>query len=245
MAHPFRERLSETPILADGGMGTLLYQRGVSFGRSFDELNLSAPDLVRSVHQEYLRAGAELIETNTFGANRLRLAGFGRDEKVHEINFRGVKLAREAREIEGKPAFVAGSIGPLGKSMTPIGEISPEYATEVFTEQAEALLEGGIDLIIIETMSSLTELASAVRAVRKTTDLPLMAQMSFTEELQTYYGQPPEAVAARLNGLPIDVMGLNCAIGPQLMLEVLQLLSNKTDLPLSAMPNAPRLKPPK
>ncbi len=238
MAHPFRERLSGTPILADGGMGTLLYQQGVSFGRSFDELNLSAPDLVRSVHQEYLCAGAELIETNTFGANRIRLAGFGHDEKVHEINIRGAKLAREAREIEGKPAFVAGSIGPLGKSMAPIGETSREDATEVFTEQAEALLEGGVDLIIIETMSSLTELAAAVRAVRKTTDLPVMAQMSFTEELQTYYGQTPGAVAARLNGLPIDVMGLNCAIGPQLMLEILQLLSNKTDLPLSAMPNA-------
>jgi len=238
MSDPFRERLTGPPILADGGMGTLLYQRGISFERSFDELNLSAPAIVTSIHQDYLRAGAELIETNTFGANRVRLAGFGHEGKVHDINYHGARLAREARDIEGKPAFVAGSIGPLGKNLIPIGNITPEQANGYFAEQAEALLEGGVDVFIIETMASLAELEAAVRAVRKVTNLPIIAQMSFTEDGTTYLGQTPMAVAAALNKLPVDVIGANCAIGPQLMLDVLQQLAGTAKRPLSAMPNA-------
>lgn len=238
MGHPFRERLSGPPILADGGMGTLLYQHGVPFGRSFDELNLSSPDLVRSVHQEYLRAGAELIETNTFGANRARLEGFGHDHKVRQINIQGAKLAREAREIEGKPAFVAGSIGPLGQTLAPIGNVTVAQARSVFIEQTEGLLEGGVDVIIIETMSSLTELIAAVQAVRETTDLPLIAEMSYSEELRTFHGRTPEVVAERMNEMPVDVIGANCAVGPQIMLDIIQALAEKTALPLSAMPNA-------
>jgi homocysteine S-methyltransferase len=238
MVHPFRERLSGPPLLADGGMGTLLYQNGVPFGRSFDELNLSSPDLVCSVHQEYLRAGAELIETNTFGANRVRLEGFGHDKKVREINLRGTKLAREAREIEGKVAFVAGSIGPLGKGIVPIGNLTAEQAYGYFVEQAEGLLEGGVDVIIIETMSSLTEMTTAIRAVRHITDVPVIASMSYTEELRTYLGRTPDMVVGQLNEMPVDVIGANCAVGPQVMLDIIQALAEKTTLPLSAMPNA-------
>jgi len=238
MIHPFRERLAGPPILADGGMGTLLYQHGVPFGQSFDELNLSSPELVRSLHQEYLRAGAELIETNTFGANRVRLEGFGHDKKVRQINLHGAKLAREAREIEGRPAFIAGSIGPLGKSIAPIGKTTVEQAYGFFLEQTEGLLEGGVDLLIIETMASLTEMLAAIHAVRQATDLPVIAEMSYTEELRTYLGRTPEAVAEQLNELPIDVIGANCSVGPQIMLEIIQLLAERTSRPLSAMPNA-------
>ncbi len=238
MSDPFRERLSGPPILADGGMGTLLYQGGISFERSFDEINLSAPDMILAIHQDYLRAGAELIETNTFGANRMRLAGFGHEDKVRQLNFCGAKLAREAREIEGKPAFVAGSIGPLGRNLVPVGNITAKQARDIFTEQAEALLEGGVDLFIIETMASVAEVEAAVRAVRNISTLPIIAQMSFTKDGTTYLGHTPAAAAIALNDLPVDVIGANCAIGPQLMLEVLYELADKARRPLSAMPNA-------
>ena len=164
MLNPFLERLQKGVMLCDGAMGTLLYMKGVSYHRSFDEQNISNPKIVLDVHQNYIRAGAEIIETNTFGANAVRLKNFGLEDKVREINLKGAKIAREAREIEGKEVFIAGSVGPLGKLLAPWGDVTENDAMDVFREQAEALLEGGVDLFILETFSDLAEITSAVSA---------------------------------------------------------------------------------
>lgn len=213
MPSPILDRLKKGPVLADGAMGTLLYARGISFDRCFDELNLSNPALVQDIHRDYIAAGAEMIETNTFGANRFRLARFGLDN-VREINLRGVKIAREAREIAGETTFVLGSVGPIGQLLVPLGQVSYEQARAAFREQIEALLEGGADAIILETFSDLNELQTAVLAARDVTrDLPLIAQMSFTEDETTLTGNTPEQIVAEL-GSQVDVLGANCSVGP-------------------------------
>ena len=162
MTHPFLDRLAAGPILADGAVGTMLYAAGASLDESFDALNLSRPDLVLGMHRAYLDAGAELLETNSFGANRCKLEGFGHAGRVREINRKAVRLAREAREIAGKAAFVAGSVGPLGRTLAPFGTLSPAAARAAFREQIEALLEGGVDLLVLETIGSLDEMTEAV-----------------------------------------------------------------------------------
>lgn len=243
MAHPFLERLRYGPILCDGAMGTLLYQRGIPYERCFDEVSLSKPDVVSQIHRDYIAAGAEVIETNTFGANRFRLATHGLEDRVVKVNRAGVKVARDAREISGKPVFVAGSIGPVGQPLTPVGRITPQQAFDAFKEQAEGLLEGGVDLFIVETFSDLTEITQAVKAVRSVCDLPIVAQMSFTEEGATLAGQSPEAVAQALEALGVDMLGTNCSVGPQALLDVLLAMRRTTKRPLSIQPNAglPRL----
>lgn len=224
-------------------MGTMLYNRGISFDRCFDALNLSDRDVVLGIHQDYIRAGAQLIETNTFGGNRARLSLHGLEDKIRDINFFGARLAREAREIMGADVLVAGSVGPLGKNLTPLGSVTPKQARECFAEQVAALIEGGVDLIVIETISDPAEMAEAVAAVRSLTNLPIVAQMTFTEEGMTLTGRSPEEIGEFLNGLPVDVIGANCSVGPQGMLEVISRLAKVAKKPLSAMPNAgmPRL----
>ncbi|HEY3111644.1 MAG TPA: homocysteine S-methyltransferase family protein, partial [Chloroflexota bacterium] len=155
MANPFLARLERGSVLADGAMGTMLYGRGVSYERCFDELNVSEPDLVQGIHREYINAGAELIETNTFGANRIRLGMYGLEGRVREINRRGVRVAREAREISGEAVFVAGSIGPVDQPLQPFGALSLRDVRRAFREQAAALVEGGVDLFVLETFSDL------------------------------------------------------------------------------------------
>ena len=182
MPDHFRERLQKGILLCDGAMGTLLFSRGVPYQHCFDEVNLSNPKLVQQIHQDYVQAGAEIIETNTFGANPIKLATHGLEDKVRDINFRGAKIAREAREITGRPVFVAGSIGPLGKPLQPIGKISSSEALTYFRQQAEGLLEGGVDLFMIETMVNLEEMKQAILAVKQICQLPIVAQMTFTEE---------------------------------------------------------------
>ncbi len=213
--HPLLDRLARGPILCDGAMGTMLYARGISFERCFDELNVTNPALVQEIHREYLRAGAEMIETNTFGANHFKLAHHGLEKRVREINLRGVKIAREAREIAGESAFVLGSVGPIGQLLPSFGSITYNDARVAFQEQIEALLEGGADAIILETFSDLKELQAAISAARAVTrDLPLFAQISFTEDEATLTGNTPENIAAELASLDLNVIGANCSVGP-------------------------------
>src|SRR4030066_2077200 len=201
MPDHFLERLQKGIILCDGAMGTLLFSRGVPYQHCFDEVNLSNPKLVQQIHQDYIQAGAEIIETNTFGASPAKLATHGLENKVRDINFRGAKIAREAREIVGKPVFVAGSIGPLGKPLEPIGQITKTEALNYFRQQAEGLLEGGADLFMIETMVNLEEMEQAILAVKQICQLPIVAQMTFTEDGKTVMGNTPEQVVAELQTL--------------------------------------------
>jgi len=239
LSHPFLERLQQGVVLADGAMGTVLYERGITFDRSFDLLNLQEPALVQSIHRDYIRAGAELIETNTFGASRIRLAAHGGEiHDARRVNRAGAQLARNAREEVGEAVFVAGAIGPLGKPVAPLGTISKEEAYEAYVEQVEGLVEGGVDLLIIETQTDLEEMKLAIRAVRQVTDLPLVAEMTFTEDERTLYGAYPEDVVRQTQTLGVNVLGANCSVGPQKLLEIVQRLRRKTELPISVMPNA-------
>jgi homocysteine S-methyltransferase len=240
---PFLERIARGPILADGGMGTMLYNRGISFERCFDSLNLTDRDVVLGVHQDYIRAGAQFIETNTFGGNSVRLSSHGLEGKVRDVNYHGARIAREAREIMGADVLIAGSMGPLGKNLSPIGAITIDQAQSHFSEQVQALLEGGVDLFVVETISDPAEMSAAVAAIRSLTGLPIVAQMTFTEEGMTLTGRSPEEIGAFLNELPVEVIGANCSVGPQGMLEVISRLTKVAKKPLSAMPNAgmPRL----
>src|SRR5437867_9379198 len=238
LKHPFLKRLEEGVVLADGAMGTLLYERGIPFDRSFDLLNLQEPALVHSIHRDYIRAGAELIETNTFGANRVRLAAHGEVEDARRVNRAGAQLARNAREEVGEAVFVAGAVGPLGKPVAPLGTITREEALEVYVEQVEGLVEGGVDLLIIETQTDLEEMKLAIQAVRKVTDLPLIAEMTFTEDERTLYGAYPEDVVRATQNLGVNVLGANCSVGPQKLLEIVERLRRRTKLPISVMPNA-------
>ncbi len=234
----FLERLSKGPLLCDGAMGTQLYARGVSFDRCFDELNLTRPELVRGIHLDYIRAGAEIIETNTFGANAVRLAKHRLEDKVREINRRGAQIARECAARADQPVLVAGSIGPLGKPVEPYGPITPEQAQRAFAEQVEGLVEGGVDLLIIETFSDLREMELAIAAARSVTDIPIIAQMTFNEDGVTLRGDDPVTIVARLEELGVEVIGANCSVGSQPMLAVVEKMAPLSSKPLSAQPNA-------
>lgn len=224
MTHPLLDRLAAGPILADGAIGTMLYAAGASLDESFDALNLSRPELVLGTHRAYLDAGADLLETNSFGANRFKLEAFGLADRVQEINKKAVRLAREAREIAGRPVLVAGSIGPTGRTLAPFGVVTPEAVRAAFREQIEALLEGGVDLLVLETIGSLDEMTEAVGAAGDACDLPIVASMTFAEDGRTIGGSSPEEVAARLAGLGVAAIGANCSVGPQRLLPVVEAL---------------------
>lgn len=235
------------PVLCDGAMGTMLYARGVFINRCYDELNLSQPELVREVHIEYLQAGAEVIETNTFGANAFRLEHFGIRDKVREINMAGARLAREAvnqiRDKQAAEAFVAGAIGPLGIRLEPLGKISLDEAREAFSEQIVALTEGGpgvgVDLLSIETMTSLIEAEQAVAAARAIAPgVPVIVMVTVDEEGNCLDGTSAEMAARRLSDTGADAIGCNCSAGPATVLSVIERMRPLTELPLVAMPNA-------
>jgi len=232
---PFLEALDERVLVCDGAMGTFLYSKGVFLNRCFESLNLSQPDLVGGVHGEYLRAGAEVVETNTFGANRIKLRAFGLSEKVKAINVAG---ARIARDIAKDRAYVAGAIGPLGIRIEPWGKTGVDEAEQYFKEQAEALLEGGVDLFMLETFRDLNEISAAIRALRRVCDLPIVAQMTTQEDGNSLDGTPPERFAPVLTAEGADVVGVNCSVGPAPMLESIERLAATTDARLSALPNA-------
>jgi homocysteine S-methyltransferase len=239
MPAPFLERLSERPLLGDGAMGTMLYARGVPLDACFDVFNVNEPKIVQAIHAEYIQAGADWIETNTFGANRFKLAVHGLSARVREINLRGAKLARDVRETMGRDVFVLGSVGPLGKYLAPLGSIAPEDARAAFLEQAEGLLEGGVDAFVVETFSDLIEMRLAVEAIRAITDLPIVTQVAFTQDLVTFLGQTPTEVVRTLRGLPVQVIGANCSVGSSTLFDVLeQMMPEAGGLPVAIQPNA-------
>ncbi len=234
-------------VLCDGAMGTSLYARGVFINRCYDELNLSQPELVRSVHEDYLHAGAEIIETNTFGANSLRLQRYGLADRVAEINEAGVRLAREAvrqfAEKQAATAFVAGSVGPLGVHLEPLGKTGLDEAREAFAGQIRALAAGGLgvgaDLLIIETMPALNEAEQAVLAARMAApDLPVAVMVTVDEDGNCLDGASAETAATRIGSWGVDALGCNCSVGPATVLTAIERMAAATNLPLMAMPNA-------
>jgi methionine synthase I (cobalamin-dependent)/5,10-methylenetetrahydrofolate reductase len=244
VTHPLFARLASGPIVADGAIGTMLYAAGASLDESFDALNVTRPELVLDVHRAYLDAGADLVETNSFGANRFKLEQFGLADRVTEINRKAVRLAREAREISGRPALVAGSVGPLGRPLAPIGILSAAAARDAFREQIEALLEGGVDLLVLETIGYLEEMREAVAAARAACDLPIVASMTFAEDGRTIGGTAAADVASSLLALGVDAVGANCSVGPQRLLPVaeafvMRLAEEQAGAPaVACMPNA-------
>src|SRR6266849_2261932 len=236
-AAEFREALEKRILVADGAMGTALYSKGVFINRCFDELNLSLPALVRDVHQDYAKAGAEILETNTFGANRKRLAAFGFVEKLRLINQAGVRIAREAARDQ---AFVAGAVGPLGARLEPLGPVSFTEAREMFREQITALVEAGVDLLILETFRDLDELREAVFAAREAAgdEIAVIAQVSIEDDGRLRDGASTENFTRALDEWAVDIVGLNCSSGPRVTLETIEKMAAYTHKPLSAMPNA-------
>ncbi len=239
----FADIFANRPLLADGAMGTVLYSRGVFINRCYDELNLSDPGLILSVHEEYLQAGAEIVETNTFGANRIRLARHGLAGKVKEINEAGVRLARAAvehlKEKQAGEAWVAGSVGPLGVRLEPLGKTGLDEAREAFSEQIQILADGGVDMLIIETMPALNEAHVALQAAQSIApDLPVLVMVTVDDENNCLDGSSPQQAAALLTEWGAGAIGVNCSTGPTTVLTAVEAMRPATTLPLAAMPNA-------
>ena len=235
MREPFLQRLEKRIVVCDGAMGTMLYSKGISLKRCFDELNLTMPQMVKEVHLGYVKAGAEVIETNTFGATRYRLQKSELGDKVSETNLTGDRLARE---VAGDDLYVAGSVGPLGIRLEPLGSTSLEEAREAFREQIEALVEGGVDLIIVETMTDLNEAHQALLAARDVGTLPVAVQMTIQDEGATPSGTQPEDFTRQLDAWGADIIGINCSVGPAGVLDALERMAQVTGKKLSAQPNA-------
>jgi len=232
----FRERLGNEIILFDGGTGTYLYEKGVYINRCFDELNLTNPELVTEVHRDYINAGADIIETNTYGANTFKLTPHGLGGKVYDINLRGAQLAKT---IAKESTLVAGAVGPLGVQIEPLGKLSLDEAKDAFKEQIKGLLDGGVDLIILETFALVKEMIQAIRAVRElNADIPIVAQVTINESGTLLSGAPLERFIEKLKDYPVDAIGINCSVGPKAMLDALENLRSLTDIPISVQPNA-------
>jgi methionine synthase / methylenetetrahydrofolate reductase (NADH) len=221
----------------DGAMGTMLYSRGVFINQCYDELNVRAPELIRGIHQEYVRAGAEVLETNSFGANRVKLAQHGLEAQVHELNR---AAARIAREVAGDhDVLVAGAVGPLGVRLEPFGPTSLDEARGYFREQLQGLRDGGAEIFILETFGDLHEIEQALRAAREVDPaIPVVAQMTIGVDGLSPYGATPEDIARSLDAWGADVIGLNCSVGPQTILDAIERMSPHTQRKLSAQPNA-------
>ena len=230
---------SDQPILGDGAMGTMLNALGVGFDQCFDALNLKNPSLVAQVHREYIEAGAQIIQTNTFGANRYKLTEHNLGDKVEQINQAGVELAKEAVRKSNKDILVAGDVGPLGVRLAPFGRVQAEDARQVFAEQIKSLCQAGADLLIFETMTDVREMQEAIKAARQVCDLPVIASMTFTRDDRTVLGDSPVSVAETLHQAGADVIGVNCSGGPAQIWRILrQMREAVPDARLSAMPNA-------
>src|SRR5215475_7563919 len=232
----FNDRLKDSILIADGAMGSMLHE-AVGAQRCFDELNATEPEAVFRVHQSYIEAGAQIIETNTFGANRFKLAPLGLGDEVQKLNSRGVKIAREARESASREVLIAGSIGPLGIGVQ-ARHPEPDEILNIFHEQALALEERGVDLFCLETFTYIEELMLAIDAIRSFSGLPIIAQLTYSEEGVAYGDLRPTDAAARLKGKNVQVIGANCTLGPQALLPILHEIASVDDLRVSGMPNA-------
>src|SRR5262245_54608285 len=237
MLSPFLDALDDRVLVCDGAMGTLLYSQGIFINRCFDALNLTDPARVAAVHEDYVRAGADVIETNTFGANRIKLRSFGLEDEIRDINQEGVRVARKAA---GRNVYVAGAIGPLGLRIEPWGKTAGAEAEAYFKEQAQALIDGGVDLLMLETFRDVNEIVAAIAAVKSICALPIVAQMTIEDEGNSLDGTPPEQFVPALQAAGADVIGINCSIGPAHMLETLERMAALTPARLSAQPNAGR-----
>ncbi|OQX78369.1 MAG: bifunctional homocysteine S-methyltransferase/methylenetetrahydrofolate reductase [Bacteroidetes bacterium 4484_249] len=235
MRIPFPEYLKNNLVLFDGAMGTELYNKGVFINSCYDELNITRPKLIKEIHESYVKAGADVIETNTFGANRLKLLKHGLEDKIYEINYAGAMLARE---VAGDDVYVAGSIGPLNERLEPWGPLSEEDARKIFVEQAQGLIDGGVDLIIFETFSDLHLIQQAIFAIKEKYDIPVIAQMTISNDGNSLFGTPPELFATKMAKWGADVIGINCSVGPKPMLDALEKMSEVAEVPISIMPNA-------
>ncbi|HWW62051.1 MAG TPA: bifunctional homocysteine S-methyltransferase/methylenetetrahydrofolate reductase, partial [Thermoanaerobaculia bacterium] len=225
----------EHVYLFDGAMGTMLYAKGVFINKCYDEINLRNPEIVLEVHKQYVRAGAEILETNTYGANGVKLHSFGIEDELRDINLRAVELARKAA---GDSAYVAGAIGPLGIRIEPYGPTSLDEARAFFRQQVEALRDGGVDLFVIETFSNIAEAEQAVLAIREVCSIPVIAQMTIGTDQRTIYGDSPRTVAQRLDRAGADVIGLNCSVGPDVMLDAVEEMVAVSAKKISVQPNA-------
>src|SRR6267142_2702475 len=237
MAGNFLERLAKSPVLCDGAMGTLLYSKGIFINRCYDELNLSQPELTRGIHHEYLQAGAEIVETNTFGANSFRLARHSLADRVRDFNLAGARVAREA--AKSFDVWVAASVGALGVRIEPLGKTSFEEARAAFRAQIAALVEGGVDLLMLETFGYVEELHQAILAARDVNPkIPVVAHVTIDEDGNCLDGSTPESFTPRIESWGVDVIGCNCSVGPVAMLDVIERVRGLTSLPLAAQPNA-------
>jgi methionine synthase / methylenetetrahydrofolate reductase(NADPH) len=225
----------EHVYLFDGAMGTMLYSKGVFINKCYDELNVRNPEIVLEVHRQYVKAGAEIIETNTYGANRVKLRGFGIEDELRDINLRAAEIARKAA---GDRVYVAGGIGPLGIRIEPYGPTAEEEARSFFREQAEALRDGGVDLFVCETFSNIDEIEQAIAAIREVCSLPVVAQMTIGTDGRTIFGDVPRTIAQRLDRAGADVIGINCSVGPDLMLDAVEEIASVTAKKISCQPNA-------
>ncbi len=238
---PFRARLEQGTMLADGAMGTMLHaQENLPIDTCFDLLNVTDPGAVANIHSQYIKAGAELIETNTFSANIYKLASCGLESECANINRAGVELVRRAMQEAGREVYIAGSVGPLGVRLAPFGRTTPEEAFAAFKIQTAALIEAGVDVLIFETFTDLFEITEAVKAARAVQeDIPIITQITFTRDERTVLGDTPSQVARHLKALGVDVLGVNCSSGPTQLLRLLQFLrAAAPDMKLSVMPNA-------
>ncbi len=235
----FAERVARAPILCDGAMGTELLRRsGLGGERCLDELNLSNRELVKSVHLDYIAAGAEIVETNSFGANRVKLGVHGLEDRAAEINAAAVSIAREARRLTGQRVWIAGSVGPLGRPISPLGTMEPAQARDAFREQVDALVQAGVDLLVLETFTDLREMVEAVAAARLVADLPIVAQMTFTRDGATASGDTISDIVHKLAGLGVTAIGANCSVGSEDMLRVVEQMVAAGSPCVAAQPNA-------
>ena len=235
MRLPFTEYIKDNLVLFDGAIGTQLYNKGIFINTCYDELNITRPKLISEIHQTYMEAGADVLETNTFGANRLKLQKHGLEDKIYEINNGGAKLARE---VAGENIYVAGSIGPLNLRLEPWGPLAEVEAREIFVEQAKGLIDGGVDLIILETFSDLHLVQQAIIGIKEEFDIPVLASMTIGNDGNSLFGTPPELFAPKMIQWGADVIGINCSVGPKPMLDALEKMTEVVNVPISIMPNA-------